>query len=188
MTDAGQFLPWSLFELTEADRQAIDKLVRRSILKPLTEQQISRYKRDIETGTKVALSLRAPNTSHYYGLCLFGRESPSPLGEKAISVFALTAESATAGGVTNKVRSELVESALLDELRRFCRTHGFTRIQCYVDDVSEVLTALGREGFKVESAITLDDARTYGLSLHLSPSYTGDPYDGSHLLRWLANS
>ncbi|HEV2783056.1 MAG TPA: hypothetical protein VGX25_27050 [Actinophytocola sp.] len=118
---------------------------------------------------------------------MFGLETPSPVPDKAIAMSVLSLATYPAPvGRSDTVDREHLETAVIEELRRFCRTHGFTRVVCYAPDDRLTLALLAKHGFTVESVISVDTTRIYGLSLHLPSTYTGDPYDGRHLLNWLA--
>jgi hypothetical protein len=187
MVRESELLSWSLFELSNADETALDMLSRDSILLPLGSRGLEDLNRGLHEGKRVALSLRTPTSDTYYGLCVFGLERPSPAMDKSLSLLVLSLGYLTPSGEAHDSRHrDILAKSLLEELLSFCRIHGFRRIHCYAPDDPESIALLIRCGFRVESAPNTGGARTFGLSLHIPATYTGDPYDGKHLLNWLA--
>jgi hypothetical protein len=184
MTRIGEFLPWSLFQLSSSDETALDALSAGSLLLPIDAREVEDLKRGLQEGRRVALSLRTAGDNRYQGLCVFGLERPSPSRDKALALLVFSLDGFSQSGESH--RHDTPVESLLGEVQRFARTHGFTRIHCYVPDDSDSVALLTSFGFRTESTPRNNGERVFGMSLHVPASYTGDPYDGKHLLNWLA--
>jgi hypothetical protein len=188
MTANSEILPWSLFELSSSDEGALDALAQGSVLLPLGATETEALKQGIREGRRVALSLKTATEGRYHGLCVFGLEQPSPVKDKALSLHAFSLISIPEQvGRPDLRRREHVAEDLLGEVIRFCRTHGFTRVHSYVKDDQESLATMNRLGFRVEGVVHDSPVRAYSVSLRVAASYTGDPYDGKHILNWIAD-
>ena len=180
---------WSFFEMTEEDVAALEALSSSSILCPEKDgtEPASAARQEIQGGQRRAISLRDTGSDDAYrGLCVFGAESPSPAGDRGIALHTLAADQWPPAAGRMRPTREAVTRMLLDDVRRFCVTHGYTRIQCYAPPDSDTLALLMRHGFEPEGVVVDGDSKAFSLSQHLAPAYTGDPYDGRDLLRWIA--
>jgi hypothetical protein len=187
MVTDSDLLPWSLFELSSSDETALDTLTKASILLPLGPRGLEDLNRGLQEGRRVALSLKTAIANSYRGLCVFGLERPSPAIDKSLSLMVFSLEVFPRLGETRDLQDrDSLARSLLGEVLRFCKTHGFTRIQCDAPDDADALALLIRCGFRVESSLHTGAGRAFGMSLDIAPSYTGDPYDGKHVIHWLA--
>jgi hypothetical protein len=175
-------LPWSLFALSEADSDALEWLAKQSLIAPQSESEPSSLGSAMSSGEAVALSVLDLRTREYHGLCVLVLEDPSPLGKKSLSLTVLTLDVYNSRGDD---RTSLDSQTLMDEVHRFCRTHGYTRIHCYAPMLSPGVPLLLSQGFEVDGHTAAKGTRYYSLSLDLPTPYSGDPYDGSHVLNWL---
>lgn len=182
------FLSWSLFELKADDVDALTTLSQASLLCPLSPQELDSTKYEIEAGRRIALSFKSHDRPTYIGLCVFSLESPSPAGDKGIALHVFSLERYPRRNDRVRITPpDAIADALLNELKRFCTTHGYTRIHCFVPVDPDSVALLVRHGFEPEGmSLATTDNKTISLSRHLAPSYTGDPYDGQHLLNWIA--
>lgn len=181
-------LSWSLFALTPEDIDALTQLSRSSILCPPNSHELDVSNYEIQAGRRIALSLKSTDSNTYNGLCVFGLESPSPAGDKAIALHVLSLDRYPAA--PDRIRGSSrtnIDAALFNEVKRFCVTHGYTRIHCFVPADPDTLALLTRLGFETEGVTLGGQPRTFSLTRHLAPTYTGDPYDGRHLLNWIAD-
>lgn len=178
-------LSWSLFAMTSQDIAALDALSESSILTS-DRRTMTISQAEIRAGRRIALSLKDADSDVYRGLCVFGRESPSPAGDKSIALHILSIEQFPAGSRRTRPTPDAIGLALLNEVRRFCLTHGYTRIHCFAPGEPDTLALLIRHGFEPEGVALGGQDRAFGLTQHLAPTYTGDPYDGRHLLHWIA--
>jgi hypothetical protein len=176
---------WSLFAMTPTDQNALAKLSASSILADLNATELAACASEIQGGRRVALSLKTPVDEVYCGLCVFGLESPSPAADKALALQVLSLDQYPSVENTRAGRSHPTATALLDELRRFCLVHGYTRVKCLVPGNPDAITLLIRHGFEPEGATSAGETRLFSLAQHIPAAYTGDPYDGKHLLNWL---
>lgn len=176
-------LPWSLFALSNTDIEALKWLASRTILVPCDEQDIERLLAEMRDGRIVALSVRDQQTNAYCGLCVLGRETPSPWPEKSLSVLALTFEQYNPN--PGRRRPPVPQPDLLQEVFRFCRTHGYVRLHCYSPADSECAKTLTDCGFESDGRLSHKQRTYYSWSMELPTPYTGDPRDGSHILNWL---
>lgn len=181
-------LSWSLFELKADDIDALATLSQSSLLCPLSSQELDSIKYEIEAGRRVALSFKSHDRPIYTGLCVFGLESPSPAGNKGIALHIFSLDRYPRRNERVRITPpDAVADALLNELKRFCATHGYTRIHCFVPTDPDSVALLVRHGFEPEGiSFGAADNKTVSLTRHLASSYTGDPYDGQHLLNWMA--
>lgn len=180
---------WSFFAMTGDDIAALEALSSSSVLCPEEDAaaQASAARQEIQGGQRRAVSLRDTGSDDAYrGLCVFGLESPSPAGDRGIALHTLATEQFPRAAGRMRPTRDTVARMLLDAVRRFCVTHGYTRIHCFAPPDSDTLALLVRHGFEPEGVVVDGDDRAFGLSQHLAPAYTGDPYDGRDLLRWIA--
>jgi hypothetical protein len=185
--EKSELLSWSLFALNSNDEEALGQLSKLSVLRPPKPTELESIKYDIRAGRKIALSLKSPHRPIYFGLCVFGLESPSPVGDKAIGLDILSLEQyPRMPGPDLTLTSEEIESALLDEVKRFCRTHGYTRVHCYASAQPSTIAQFAKLNFEPQGTFVDGRSMMFSLALHLAPAYTGDPYDGRHLLNWIA--
>jgi len=176
-------LPWSLFALSNTDLEALKWLASKTILVPCDESDIERLIGEMRDGRVVALSVRDQQTGAYCGLCVLGRETPSPWPEKSLSVLALTFEQYFPQ--QGRVRRPTPPLDLLQEVFRFCRTHGYVRLHCYSPADPSRAKILTDHGFESDGRLTHKQRTYYSWSMELPTPYTGDPCDGSHILNWL---
>ena len=176
-------LPWSLFALTDRDTQAFKWLASRSVLVPCSESEVEFLLTEMHEGRMVALSVRDQSTGAYCGLCILAREAPSPWPEKSLSILALSFDSYEP---VRPRRRNANNPDILEEVLRFCRTHGYVRLHCYSPTDQDGISNLIRHGFSAEGKILHKQRTYYSWSMDLATPYTGDPRDGAHLLSWLA--
>lgn len=180
---AASTLPWSLFALSNTDIDALKWLASKTILVPCDEHDIERLIAEMRDGRIVALSVRDQHTGAYCGLCVLGRETPSPWPEKSLSVLALTFDQYIPQ--PGRRRGSVPQPDLLQEVLRFCRTHGYVRLHCYSPADSSCAETLTDCGFESDGRLTHKQRTYYSWSMELPTPYTGDPCDGSHILNWL---
>jgi hypothetical protein len=179
-------LSWSLFAMTSEDIAALSTLSSSSILCTPDQRTLNLSQLEIQGGRRIALSLRAADSDVYKGLCVFGLESPSPASDKAIALHVLSLDQFPEPKGKATPTRDTIGLTLLTEVRRFCVTHGYTRIHCFAPADSDTLALLVRHGFEPEGVALGGYEKTFSLTLHLASAYTGDPYDGRHLLHWIA--
>lgn len=180
---AASTLPWSLFALSTDDIRALEWLASKTILVPCDGSDVARLTEEMRGGRIVALSIRDRRSGAYCGLCVLGRETPSPWPEKSLAVLALTFEQYIPQSQPG--RPSTSHPDLFEEVLRFCRTHGYVRLHCYSPADSSCAKILTDYGFNSDGRLTLKQRTYYSWSMELPTPYTGDPCDGSHILNWL---